>query len=1130
MKIFFLAFIALQITLVAQTKVGFLNLNDELKKNAEVKAAYNFLRNQKDFSTEQIKYADVINSLSSQQSGGFSIQQFSIIWIHRPDTTKLSSQETKEQFIRGLQNYVKNGGKLFLTLDALKYLNALGFELETPQVKYVDAADDGYGRRLGLHSFRSHPIFNGLNGGAYIFNPTKNMKARQIGYFENSIPQNGKVAAVDWAYITLNENSKLVLEYEIGKGKVLAVGAYTQFAVKNNNRTHLELFVNNCLNYLADKFHGAKTYYWNYTPCQILPFNYQPANEQPAKPQSSSEWNKNRELMILANPAGAENFWDVAGQRMLVMGKEKAGIDEIWAHPFMALRDYEIGILFNDDYPVQWLKDYSPQIEVRPGSFTRIYKIGNTTLTEIISASITEPAAVMHYEYRGTAPAKLIVKFKSNMRYMWPYSEKALGSIFYMWDEKNSSFILKNDNGEFAVVAGANRKPSLQIAGRFENFEKAGSTFKGAETEKFFVGALARYDLQTNDNLDFVISASSEGLQGTKEVFNKTVDDPGRIYNEATQYTREFLNNSLMITSPDKNFNEGYRWALFGADRFFVNTPGIGKSLVAGYSTTATGWDGGHKVNGRPGYSWYFGRDGSWSGFALLDYGDFDKVKEMLEFFNKYQDLNGKIFHELTTSGAVHYDASDATPLYIILAGKYLRHTGDTEFIKRNWQHIKRAIDFCYSTDTDKDHLIENTNVGHGWVEGGGLYTAHTEVYLAACWSAALREASIMANAIGETAESITYNKESEAVKKIINEKYWSKEKNFLSFSKLKNGKFNSEKTVLAAVPVYFDMLDSIKAKKVVNAYAENYFSSDWGVRILREDSPIFNPRGYHTGSVWPLFTGWTALAEYKNRNYTQGFSHIMNNLLVYKNWALGFVEEVLNGAEYKPSGVCRHQCWSQTMVLQPTIEGMLGLEADALNSRLKLSPHFPADWDSVKVENIKVGYYSVDMKMKRVSGKTIYEFTNSSNYELAIDFSPTFPSGTKFKSAFIDGKPAVIDNSGFSTINFSFTLGKSAKIEIEHNGGIAVLPNVVLPKVNSTSDGFRILSDKLNGNNYEVVVQGKSENKNEMKVYAADGKINSVENGKIISREKSIYTIAVEFEKSSSKYVNRTVRMKIER
>ena len=50
-------------------------------------------------------------------------------------------------------------------------------------------------------------------------------------------------------------------------------------------------------------------------------------------------------------------------------------------------------------------------------------------------------------------------------------------------------------------------------------------------------------------------------------------------------------------------------------------------------------------------------------GFALLHTGDFEKVRSMLYTFIRFQDLNGKIFHELATSGVVHFDASDATSL-----------------------------------------------------------------------------------------------------------------------------------------------------------------------------------------------------------------------------------------------------------------------------------------------------------------------------------------------------------------------------------------------------------------------------------------------------------------------------------
>ncbi|MCX6169783.1 MAG: GH116 family glycosyl hydrolase [Ignavibacteriales bacterium] len=1106
------------IILSAQIKVGFVNFNNAIEYSHEVKAAYEFLKNDKAFKTELVNTNQILNSQ-------FSIHNYKIIWIHHPDSTELTKKETDVRFISSLKNYIKNGGNLFLTLDAMKYLNALGLEKVVPTVKYVEAIDDGYGRKLGLHSFRSHPIFNSLNGGAYIFNPTLDMKTRQIGFFDESIPQNGKVVAVDWAYITMKEDSRLVVEYKFGKGKILAVGAYTYFAIKNNSRDHLELFTKNCMNYLAGKHAKETEHYWNYKPSQVLLTKMKTGKPIVVASLKAAEWKMDPNSLKLINETATDNYWNVAGQRMLLMGKEKAGIDEIWAHPFMALRDYEIGIVKGDS--VSWLKNFQAKVEVRPESFTRNYKLANATLTEIIITSINKPTAIVHYELRGTVPLKLVVRFKSNLRFMWPYSEKTTGSIYYSWNDELNAFVVKDESGDFVSIVGADKKPVDKNIGHFENFD---SHFNGISTENSQIAAYSQFNLEPDDNLDIVISSSNEGVQKTIKEYRSAISNPGKVFKSANDYSQKFLDNSLMITTPDKDFNEGYRWALVGTDRFFVNTPGIGKSLVAGYSTTAKGWDGGQKINGRPGYAWYFGRDGVWSSFALLDYGDFEKVKSVLEFFNKYQDLNGKIFHELTTSGAVHYDASDATPLYIILAGKYLQHTGNVEFIKQNWTHIKKAIDFCYSTDTDKDHLIENTNVGHGWVEGGGLYTAHTEVYLAACWSEALNEAGRMAKAIGLNIESKMYDEESRTVKKIINDQFWNKENDFLSFSKMKDGKFNSEKTVLTAVPVYFDMLDNIKAKKVVNAFAENYFSSDWGVRILREDSPIFNPRGYHTGSVWPLFTGWSALAEYKNGNSVQGFTHVMNNLLVYKNWQLGFVEEVLNGSEYKPSGVCSHQAWSETMVLQPAIEGMLGLEVDAQKSILKLSPRFLANWDSAKVERIKIGKALVNFEMKRENGKTIYNFSTNSTEPLTVEFNASFPPGTKLLSHLVVSKSFSIMPLKDGVVHLTFSLNKSSKIVLEHSGEISVLPDIVLPKPNDLSKGFRILTDKLDGNIYSVEVQGKSGSTNVMKVYCSENKITNVENGKIISSDKTVYTIAVEFEKSESKYLNKIVKLKIDR
>lgn len=1115
-------------------KVGFLSSEPSGKNDYEISAAVRFLKGNVQYDVKEVSFSDLKKNLKLLNS-------FNLIWYHRPDSSDFTSLEKNETIVNSIRKFVSNGGGLLLTLDAFRYINILKLETEIPQINYVNAIDKGYGRKLGIHSLRFHPVFDGLFGGAYIWAPHTDQVNRQVGFFEKSVPKNGKVVAVDWAYITLKENSKIVVEYEFGKGKVLAVGSYTYFSPKNFNYRHLEIFTSNCLKYLFKpemplvNESKTKKYYWNYQQPQVKEFNesYGTIEVSESKP-----WKLSSSSLTLSSQFASNNYYNVSAQRILIMGKENGGIDEVWTHPFMAFRDFEVGVQFSYRDTIYWFKDQRPQIEVKPESFTRTYRIARALIKEVITADIENPAGIIHYEYRGLYPAKIIIKYKTNLRFMWPYSEKALGSIYYSWSDELNAFISKDISGDFYAILGSNKKPIEKSFGQFEDFVKSGTQYEGVETEKLWesipsgqVGGLNVFDVSINDNFDVIIVGTNEGKEKAIEYYKLAIQNPLNTYENTSSYYENFLEKNLMITTPDKNFNEGYRWAMIGTDKFFVNTPGIGKSLVAGYSTTARGWDGGHKVNGRPGYAWYFGRDGMWSGFAILGYGDFENVKSVLEVYQKFQDVSGKIYHELTTSGAVHYDAADATPLYIVLAGRYLKATGDIEFIQRSWNHIKKAIDYCFSTDTDGDHLIENTLVGHGWVEGGGLYTAHSEVYLAGCWAEALKEASYITAKINFKKDSKFYKEESERVIKIINKDFWNEEKRFLSFSKLKDGTFNSEKTVLPAVPIYFELLDKEKAEKVIDQYAENYFSSDWGVRILREDSPIFNPRGYHTGSVWPLFTGWTALAEYKYGNYLQGFSHIMNNLLVYKNWSLGYVEEVLNGAEYLPSGVCPHQCWSETMVLQPIYEGMLGLNPTAQENKLSISPRFPFDWDSINVENIKVGKHALNFEFKKLKTHSVYDFIHSGDKSLLVDFNPSFPPGTVIQKILVDGQEVSFDLSNEKqciVVNIKFDISSDLKVEIYHDGGISVIPTISYPIIGESSNGFRVLSAKLNGNEYMIEVQGRPMQNEELKIYSPIEQIKNAENAELTGYENNIYKLKVAFEESSQRYINKVIKIKL--
>ena len=1016
-------------------------------------------------------------------------------------------------------------------MQAAHLINTLGIETETIQDSTKTCIDDGYGRRLGFHAFREHPLFTGLNGGSYIQKPITDIKTRITGFFGPRIPARGKVIAVDWDYIFLREDSKLVLEYLMGPGKVLVVGAYMDFLLPNRNDVHLDMFTGNCLKYLNGQFEKKPEYYWDYSSRKVT--------DCPPKPESdrliravppSLNWEMVESNLTLKRRFASKNFYDVAGERMLTMGTENGGIEEVWAHPFMAFRDYEVGIRFSYRDTIYWLNDERPEIAVDPASFSRLYKFQRAYLKEVIVNHPKEPAGVIHYEYRGVYPAELVIRFRSNLRWMWPYSDRVTGSICHSWNPDVDAIQISDYTGDLNLMIGGTKKPEIHLAGQFDRFDCRGkiSDFKGIPTEKIQVAGLMVYNLGMNEDLDIIYAASCEGFETTYGYFNQAIHAPEDIYSASKQHSREILDGKLMITTPDSIFNTGYRWAMLATDRFFVNTPGMGKGLVAGYATTRQGWDGGHAINGRPGYGWYFGRDAQWSGFALLDYGDFDKVKDQLGFFNKYQDLNGKIFHEASTSGLIHYDAADATPLYVVLAGKYFRHTNDTAFLRKTWPNVKRAIDFCFSTDTDEDHLIENTNVGHGWVEGGNLFGSHSTIYMTGSWGAALREASNMAGFMNDP-DGKKYLNESAEQQMIIDSRFWSDERRFYAYGMDKDRTFRHVQTILPAVPVYFKMADRDRAAFCMREFAGNAFTTNWGVRILREDNPWFKPAGYHYGSVWPLFTGWASLAEYTTGNSIQGFSHIMNNLNVYRNWGLGFVEEVLNGAEYAPSGVCPHQCWSETMVLQPAIEGLLGLEIMAQENRIILSPNIPANWDSLTVEHIRISEQTVDFRYSRVDHQYQYQFELNQGKPVRIDFMPYFPAGTSFLKVTINGKE--IPMTTFKTIQsmcliISFELASSATLLVETEGGISALPIVANPKPGDPAEGMRILSTRWIGEKYLVEVEGLNGSSGELEVWSANESPTNAEGAIWLNRNGHISRFRVDFKSPGSKYQVQTISL----
>ena len=65
-------------------------------------------------------------------------------------------------------------------------------------------------------------------------------------------------------------------------------------------------------------------------------------------------------------------------------------------------------------------------------------------------------------------------------------------------------------------------------------------------------------------------------------------------------------------------------------------------------------------------------------------------------------------------------------------------------------------------------------------------------------------------------------------------------------------------------VAMWFGLLDEKNSSAMITQLADSDQQTDWGMRIISDRSPKFSGGGYHYGSVWPLFTGWAAVGEYR--------------------------------------------------------------------------------------------------------------------------------------------------------------------------------------------------------------------------------------------------------------------------
>jgi len=345
-----------------------------------------------------------------------------------------------------------------------------------------------------------------------------------------------------------------------------------------------------------------------------------------------------------------------------------------------------------------------------------------------------------------------------------------------------------------------------------------------------------------------------------------------------------------------------------------------------------------------------------------------------------------------------------------------------------------------------------------------------SEFYHSGLAVAAIRGLAHLSQLTGKEAEAKSLTEEFAKQQKQLNEAFWSPEKKFFAFALDRDNKRVDEPTVLTTVPMWFGLTDESKSQQTIAELSKPEHQADWGMRIISNHAAKYSGGGYHYGSVWPLFTGWASVGEYRYHRPLPAFENLRANALLALDGSLGHVTEVLSGDSYQPlSTSSPHQIWSAAMVVSPIQRGMLGLSSDAKTATLTFAPHVPADWSTFSVHGARAGSAHMDLTYARSAEAITLQINCTSATACPIEFSPSVSARAQVLGVELNGRPVafrVVANSEDQHVTTRVSAsGKSNTLTIRVRNDFGVSYESTLPPLGSHSQGLRMLSESWTAN-----------------------------------------------------------------
>ena len=604
------------------------------------------------------------------------------------------------------------------------------------------------------------------------------------------------------------------------------------------------------------------------------------------------------------------------------------------------------------------------------------------------------------------------------------------------FDEKRQAWVGKDAGNDWYVIFGtgtdtqAEEGPSIHC-----NYDPQGKGTAGMLNYTI--------DLPKGSNaiVRMVITGSYTSLDDAEDTFDHLFQQHGQLLQAKKDHYANIASHSK-VTIPDKDLEKAFEWVKYNTEWLVRDVPEIGRGLGAGM----------------PDYPWWFGVDNEYTLQGAIATGRKDLVYatiDLIHTLSENHNGNGRIVHEVSTNGVVFNPGNiNETPQFASLIWFVYQWTGDKNFLQKYFPTIKKGLVWLMEENDLDGNLFPD---GYGMMEIHGLESEMIDV--ATYTQAAFADAAKMAAVLGDRALAENYQNTADRLKIKINEEFWvprsnsfadfigtasealhlidaalvradtlekpwaveelremkkeistlppNKKQGFVVFhnwvvnTPMEMGIADHEKAIIA--------LD--KAKKYVNPFGVFVTGIDRDELSEGQDGSFKGGKVFtYTGAVMTLPTGVQAIAENNYGRPDMALDYLKRMTRSFSFALPGSIYEV------SPDYGMMAQAWNLYSYAVPIVTQFFGIQPDAGNKTIKISPVMPTDWNEAKIEKVIIGDNEINLSYQKMGEEIHLEITQKLK-DWDIDIS--YPKG-KYTDWEVKGdnnrRSSTEDTEGFKT------------------------------------------------------------------------------------------------------------------